>query len=155
MATLAAVIICLTGGVSALVGTVVWVFLILVRRLRGVPAVVTRHDLRRVWGVSAFIGIPLLLPWMPDAILESGEVLLPYLYTLAIVLLAASASMLIGTGLCLFTVGLARRTGLLTSPALDPMGGGWQLRLVWVVSVIVGVPLLAGKTSALIQTLVP
>jgi|SRR5262245_58958192 len=155
MATLAAVIICLTGGVSAIVGTVLWVALILVRRLQGVPATVKRHDLRRVWGISAFIGIPLLLPWMPDVILESGEVLLPYLYMLAIVLLAASASILIGTGLCLSTVGLARRAGLLTSGALDPMHGGWQLRLIWVVSVIVGVPLLAGRTSALIQSFVP
>jgi hypothetical protein len=153
MITLNAILISLTGGVSAIVGTVLWIALLLVRRLRGSPATLRLHDLRCVWGLSAFLGIPVLFPWMPRFIAETGETILPYLYGLAIVLLAASASILIGTVVSASTVTLARRTGLLTNDRVDPRKGGWQLRLVWLASVFVGVPLLWSRTSAIVQKL--
>ena len=153
MTTLTVVILCLTGGLSAVAGTVVWLGLLLARFLRGRPAALKLHDLRLVWGYSALLGIPLLFPWMPNIILGTGEVLLPYLYFLAIGLLAASASILVGTGLFLATVALARRIGVLVDPRVNPLHGGWQLRVVWVVSALVGVPLLAGRTAVLVQAL--
>jgi hypothetical protein len=153
LTTLVIVIVCLTGGVSAVAGTVVWMAILLVRRLRGRPAAVKFHDLRLVWGYSAFLGIPVLFPWMPDFILESGEALLPYLYFLAIVLLSASASIAIGTVVSLSTVALARRAGFLKSPRIRVWEGGWQLRLVWLLSALVGVPLLAGRTATVVQAL--
>jgi len=153
MITLNAILISLTGGVSAIVGTVLWIALVLVRRLRGFPASVRFHDLRCVWGLSAFLGIPVLFPWMPHFIIETGESILPYLYTLAVIFLAASASILIGTVVSTSTVTFARRTGLLTNDRVDPRKGGWQLRLVWLASAFLGVPLLWSRTSAIIQRL--
>ena len=153
MTTLIVVIVCLTGGVSALGGTIVWLGILLARRLRGRPAALKLHDLRLVWGYSAFLGIPLLFPWMPDVILQTGEVLLPYLYFLAVGLLAASASILLGTAVCLAAVALGRQTGILAGPRFDLMRGGWQLRIVWIISALVGVPLLAGRTATVVQAL--
>ncbi len=153
MLTLEAILVSLTGGVSALVGTFVWVLVTLVRRLRGLPAGLTLHDLRRVWGISAVIGIPILFPWMPDVVVQTGEALLPYLYVVAVILLASAVSMVVGTTLCLGTIALARRTGLLVGPTFDPVRVRWQFRLVWVVSAVVGAPMVAGKAEHFIELL--
>ena len=153
MTVLIAVILSLTGGLCAVAGTVVWIVILLARRVRGLPGALKLHELRLVWGYSAFLGIPLVFPWMPDIILQTGEALLPYLYLLAVGLLAASASILLGTALSVATLALARRTGVVTSVRLDLRDGGWRLRLVWVVSAIVGVPLLAGRTTIIVQAL--
>ncbi len=153
MLTLEAILVSLAGGVSASVGTFVWLVVMLVRRLRGLPAALTLKDMRRVWGVSAIVGIPVLFPWMPDFVVQAGESLLPYLYVVAVILLASAVSMVVGTSLCLGIIAFARLTGLLVAPTFDPMRVRWQFRLVWVASAVVGAPLVAGKTEHFIEVL--
>jgi hypothetical protein len=151
MWTLTAVVVSLTGGVCAAVGTVVWLVLLLARRARGARVAVRLQDLRRVWGISAFIGIPLIFPWMPRFIVASGEAVMPYLYVACVLMLAANVSIGAGTTLFLVAVGIARFLGLLASVDVDPIRIRWQMALVWIVSLAIGMPALTSKTSALVQ----
>jgi hypothetical protein len=153
MWTLSAIVTALTGGASAVLGTAVWLGLILARRVRGVPARVNVRDLRWVWGVSAFLGVPLLFPWMPAFMVAAGQALMPYFYVACIGLLAANVSIGIGTGLYLAVVYLARLFRLVGRADVTVASVRWQLTVVWAVSAVIGIPVLYEPTSALVDAI--
>ena len=151
MTTLTFVVLALTGGIGAIIGSFVWVAIVSLRRLRGLPAAVSYQEMRWVWGISGFLGVPLIFPWMPSFILDRARALMPWLYMACIFVLTANLSIAAGTIAALTVVALARFLGLVSGTRLDPLRIAWQRALVWGVSAVVGVPLLAGRTSKIIQ----
>ena len=152
MSALLALVVCLSGGLSAVVGTIAALTILAVRRLYRSDANLTVSQLRSVWAASAAIGIPVLSGPVAGYVFARESVVIPYLYTTTLVVLTAGVSALIGTVVAMATIAVCRFVGFTVRPNAAP--GAWlQMRVGWLVSIGIGLPVLTQPVSKLVATL--